>query len=146
MKKGNIEFIWAECNSRFEIVKWEASETHYTVAFFRQNKDGDYYMETVGNRFFEDHDAWIVGKHSLNFLNDCKKELSMKNYKEQDGCHNCTTVYTVSSYEKGIEKYLCKENVQIDGLLGASIEKWSQGREVQPYGICDDFKKRLEAE
>jgi hypothetical protein len=27
-------------------------------------------METVGNRFFEDKDAWVVGKYGLEFLNE----------------------------------------------------------------------------
>ena len=26
-------------------------------------------METVGDRFFKDHDAWVVGKHAIAFLN-----------------------------------------------------------------------------
>jgi hypothetical protein len=26
-------------------------------------------MRTVGDRFFEDKDAWVVGKHAIEFLN-----------------------------------------------------------------------------
>ena len=32
-------------------------------------------MRTVGDRFFEDKDAWIVGKHGLAFLNDMFDQL-----------------------------------------------------------------------
>ena len=32
-------------------------------------------MRTVGDRFFEDKDAWFVGKHALAFLNDMFYEL-----------------------------------------------------------------------
>jgi len=38
------------------------------IAFFNKSTEG-YDMETVGDRFFEDKDAWIVGKYGLNFLN-----------------------------------------------------------------------------
>jgi hypothetical protein len=69
MKLNNIEFRWSETNKSYELVKWEESKTCYVVAFFRKHKEG-YNMETVGDRFFEDHDAWIVGKHALSFLND----------------------------------------------------------------------------
>jgi hypothetical protein len=27
-------------------------------------------MRTVGDRFFEDKDAWVVGKYALGFLNE----------------------------------------------------------------------------
>ena len=69
MKLNNIEFRWSEGNQLHELVKWQESKTCYTIAFFRKRKEG-YDMETVGDRFFEDCDAWIVGKHALAFLND----------------------------------------------------------------------------
>ena len=70
MRKGNIEFRWSKINKKHELIKWreQAPDTCFTVAFFIKSKEG-YYMETVGNRFFLDHDAWIVGKHALSFLN-----------------------------------------------------------------------------
>jgi hypothetical protein len=38
------------------------------IAFF--NKGKEYYdMWTIGDRFFEDKDAWVVGKYGLEFLN-----------------------------------------------------------------------------
>ena len=40
----------------------------YVIAFFDKNKEG-YDMRTIGNRFFEDKDAWVVGKYALEFLN-----------------------------------------------------------------------------
>jgi hypothetical protein len=39
------------------------------IAFFNKTKEG-YDMETVGDRFFEDKDAWVVGKCGLAFLNE----------------------------------------------------------------------------
>jgi hypothetical protein len=38
------------------------------VAFFDKGKEG-YDMRTVGDRFFSDKDAWVVGKYALEFLN-----------------------------------------------------------------------------
>jgi hypothetical protein len=69
MKLNNIEFRWSEINKLYEMVKWQESKTCYVIAFFHKGEE-DYYMETVGDRFFEDHDAWIVGKNAINFLND----------------------------------------------------------------------------
>ena len=69
MRKGNIEFRWSEINQLYELVKWQ-KYTCFTVAFFLKHKEG-YDMETVGDRFFLDHDAWVVGKHAIKFLNDC---------------------------------------------------------------------------
>ena len=30
-------------------------------------------MRTIGDRFFDDKDAWIVGKYALGFLNEIFK-------------------------------------------------------------------------
>jgi hypothetical protein len=38
------------------------------IAFFDKDKEG-YDMRTIGDRFFEDKDAWVVGKYALAFLN-----------------------------------------------------------------------------
>jgi hypothetical protein len=38
------------------------------IAFFDKDKEC-YNMRTVGDRFFEDKDAWVVGKHAIEFLN-----------------------------------------------------------------------------
>jgi hypothetical protein len=38
------------------------------IAFFDKEKEC-YSMRTVGDRFFEDKDAWVVGKYALEFLN-----------------------------------------------------------------------------
>ena len=46
----------------------EEREYCYVVAFFDKDKEG-YDMRTVGDRFFEDKDAWVVGKYALGFLN-----------------------------------------------------------------------------
>jgi hypothetical protein len=46
------------------------------IAFFDKDKEG-YDMRTIGDRFFEHKDAWVVGKYALEFLNaifDIEKE------------------------------------------------------------------------
>lgn len=68
MKLNNIEFRWSETDKAHELVKWQDSGTCYVIAFFRKHKEG-YDMETVGERFFEDNDAWLVAKHAIKFLN-----------------------------------------------------------------------------
>ena len=72
MRKGDIEFRWSDCNKAHKLVRWQG-DTCYTIAFFRKHKEG-YDMETVGDRFFQDHDSWIVAKHAIAFLNDGFKE------------------------------------------------------------------------
>jgi hypothetical protein len=71
MRFRNIEFRWCEVNNKYELVKWhkcEGKEYCYVIAFF--NKGKEYYdMWTIGDRFFEDKDAWVVGKYALEFLN-----------------------------------------------------------------------------
>ncbi len=71
MRFRNIEFCWSRCNNKYELVKWRQntnSETCYVIAFFDKDKEG-YDMRTIGDRFFEDKDAWVVGKYALEFLN-----------------------------------------------------------------------------
>ena len=76
MRFRNIEFRWSKANKKYEIVKWYApnptdpdSEWCYTLAFFEKHKEG-YDMRTVGSRFFEDKDAWVVSKWGMSFLNE----------------------------------------------------------------------------
>ena len=71
MRFRDIEFRWSNCNQKYELVKWqecEGKEYCYVVAFFDKDKEG-YDMRTVGDRFFEDKDAFVVGKYALGFLN-----------------------------------------------------------------------------
>ena len=80
-----VEFRWCKINNKYELVKWMEDPhgfkdpTCYVLAFFDETKEG-YDMRTVGDRFFEDKDAWIVGKHAIEFLNDISQEL--RNEKE----------------------------------------------------------------
>ena len=69
MRKGNVEFCYSDCNKAYQLVYWQESAPLFVIAFFRKDKEG-YNMETVGNRFFRDHNAWVVAKHALAFLND----------------------------------------------------------------------------
>jgi len=82
MRFRNIEFRWSKINNKYELVSWysnldwqiketgtyEQKEFCCVVAFFDKTKEG-YDMRTVGNRFFEDKNAWVVGKYGLQFLN-----------------------------------------------------------------------------
>ena len=82
MRFRNVEFRWSAVNKKYELIKWykaevdgcEEREYCYTLAFFDETKEG-YDMRTVGDRFFEDKDAWIVGKHAIEFLNAMFYEL-----------------------------------------------------------------------
>jgi len=71
MRFRNVEFRWSKVNNKYELVKWythDSGDSCYVVAFF--NKGKEYYdMWTIGDRFFEDKDAWVVGKYALEFLN-----------------------------------------------------------------------------
>jgi hypothetical protein len=76
MRFRNVEFRWSETNNKYELVKWyadctkkEIKEYCYTLALFDRTKEG-YDMRTVGDRFFEDKDAWVVGKSAMSFLQD----------------------------------------------------------------------------
>jgi hypothetical protein len=71
MRFRNVEFRWSKVNNKYELVKWftrDSGDSCYVVAFFNKHTEG-YDMETVGDRFFEDKDAWVVGKYGLEFLN-----------------------------------------------------------------------------
>jgi hypothetical protein len=73
MRFRNIEFRWSTYNKKHELVKWYKVEERnycYVVAFFDKDKEGYYDLRTVGDRFFEDKDAWVVGKHAIEFLNE----------------------------------------------------------------------------
>jgi hypothetical protein len=39
------------------------------IAFFDKDKEG-YDMRTISSRFFEDKDAFVVGKYAIEFLNE----------------------------------------------------------------------------
>jgi len=71
MRFRNMEFRWSKFNNKYELVRWykndNDSENCYVVALFDKSNEG-YDMRTVGDRFFEDKDAWVVGKFALGFL------------------------------------------------------------------------------
>jgi hypothetical protein len=83
MRFRNIEFRWSNCNQKYELVKWNTPQedsffkdpTCYVIAFFDKGKEGYYDLRTIGNRFFEDKDAFIVGKHAIEFLNAMSQQL-----------------------------------------------------------------------
>jgi 5S rRNA maturation endonuclease (ribonuclease M5) len=72
MRFRDIEFRWSKCNNKYELVKWhecEGKEYCYVIAFFDKDKEG-YDMRTISSRFFEDKDAFVVGKYAIEFLNE----------------------------------------------------------------------------
>lgn len=77
MRFRGIEFRWCSFDKKYEIVKWYkdgGKEYCCVVALFDETKEG-YDMRTIGSRFFEDKDAFIVGKHAIQFLNAMFYEL-----------------------------------------------------------------------
>jgi hypothetical protein len=72
MRFRNIEFRWSKANKKYEIVKWYdecPTEWCYTLAFLEKGKEG-YDMRTVGSRFFDDKNAWVVAKWAMAFLTE----------------------------------------------------------------------------
>jgi hypothetical protein len=73
MRFRNIEFRWGNWNKKYELVKWyentDGSENCCVIAFFDKGKEC-YDMRTIGDRFFEDKDAFVVAKYGLEFLNE----------------------------------------------------------------------------
>ncbi len=76
MRFRDIEFRWSSFDKKYEIVKWYNDGKEYccVIAVFDEHKEG-YDMRTIGSRFFEDKDAFIVGKHAIQFLNAMFYEL-----------------------------------------------------------------------
>jgi hypothetical protein len=73
MRFRNIEFRWNTYDNKHELVKWYKVEERnycYVVAFFDKDKEGYYDMRTISSRFFEDKDAFVVGKYAIEFLNE----------------------------------------------------------------------------
>jgi hypothetical protein len=72
MRFRNIEFRWSNYNQKYELVRWhecDGKEVCYVIAFFDKGKEG-YDMRTISSRFFEDKDAFVVGKYAIEFLNE----------------------------------------------------------------------------
>ena len=72
MRFRNMEFRWNTYDNKHELVKWYKTEERnycYVVAFFDKTNSG-WDMRTVGDRFFEDKDAFVVGKYAIEFLNE----------------------------------------------------------------------------
>ena len=71
MRFRNVEFRWCKFNEKYELVKWYQNNIGgvncYTLALFEKGKEG-WDMRTIGDRFFEDKDAWVVGKSAMSFL------------------------------------------------------------------------------
>lgn len=89
--------------------------------------------------------------------------MKPKSYKEQDGCHNCELCFVLCSSLCG-ESYFCTKDAPKrppcgsvamgegfytgpDGKFSSKIgkermrewERWEKGREVVPWGKCDNY-------
>lgn len=76
----------------------------------------------------------------------------MRNYRTQDGCHNCGQVFVYKEWEQGDRLY-CTEGAQPRPLCDSVYMgewrqmqdpsehgvwgRWAEGREVQREGVCD---------
>ena len=72
MRFRNIEFRWSTYNKKHELIRWYKTEDRnycYVVAFFDKTNSG-WDMRTISSRFFEDKDAFVVGKYAIEFLNE----------------------------------------------------------------------------
>jgi hypothetical protein len=85
MRKNNIEFRksgvrdskgYIPENRDPELIEWEYDETNkkeycFTLCWFKKDNEG-YYMETIGDRFFNSTEPEVVmlmGKYALKILN-----------------------------------------------------------------------------
>ena len=72
MRFRNIEFRWSTYNKKHELIRWYKAEDRnycYVVALFDKTNSG-WDMRTISSRFFEDKDAFVVGKYAIEFLNE----------------------------------------------------------------------------
>jgi hypothetical protein len=72
MKFNDIEFRYSETNKRYELIRWICRDAPnkpccIVIAYFKKHSEG-YDMVTVGDRFFEDADAFKLGKIVMQFL------------------------------------------------------------------------------
>ena len=97
----------------------------------------------------------------------------VKNFRVQDGCHNCRRIFRKHDYDEGYS-YFCTQRGLPRPLCGSSAmnevhwfitvthgdkrflrdrpkaiaarhcdrwHEWSTKREVDPFGICDEWKR-----
>lgn len=80
MRQSNIEFKWGAVNKEWELVEYFKRENNKeycaVIAFFKKDSEG-YYMQTVGNRYFNVKDEKalnLVAKTAMYFLTEKFKE------------------------------------------------------------------------
>lgn len=76
IKDLEIRFSWI--NNQYELVKYRDENSCFTIAIFEEDSE-DYSLKTIGSRFFEDPNAWYMGKLGLSILNgikETKEEIS----------------------------------------------------------------------
>lgn len=82
------------------------------------------------------------------------------NYRKQPGCHNCRHCEMTSDHDEPTS-YWCNSDGSIRPISGSVLmderihnlpdhyahiayeiwDKWCEGRKVDPFGICDDYKE-----
>jgi len=89
------------------------------------------------------------------------------NYYEQEGCHSCRSVFELDEYDDG-RSYFCTNNAPKRPPSGGidreeqfcepksgfkewdkgiqAWKKWAEGRQVDGWGLCDDYGQKLEPE
>jgi hypothetical protein len=87
--------------------------------------------------------CWFVGL----LVNRIYYRQLMNNYRCQNGCNNCKYVHVHTDYDIPPE-YYCTLNCSLPkGFKNPfkkefrESEKWCGERCVDPWGICDSFKK-----
>ena len=73
MRTGNIEGRWSKFNEKHELIEWISDDQCMVIAFFDEHKEGGYDMRTVGDRFFNEEDAFVIGKHYMAFITEIRE-------------------------------------------------------------------------
>ena len=85
---------------------------------------------------------------------------SKRNYRKSGGCHNCTHCFQHSTYSDGFVACYCTLDAPARPPCGsllmheqfararwekqsAAWEEWINGREVELWGICDEYAECL---
>ena len=74
-------------------------------------------------------------------------------YRKQDGCHNCGHVFVYMNYDQGDqwplsgsvlmeEEPICRLPNPERHEAYMAWDEWTDNREVEAWGICDEWKRR----
>lgn len=96
--------------------------------------------------------------------NQTQEDKNNSTYRNQNGCHNCNCCFIKEEYENENE-YYCNINKSKRPICGSIYmkesfskkhanknlfnkryqkwEKWTKGKKVNPWGICDEWGKQI---